>query len=182
MLAVSRYISDLSEELPSLRGDLVVDGEVIPLTAEGTAVVVPLPHEAEQIAFTNKTDVPLFVTLTWEGIPESKDLKPEQNKLRLSVNYFDREGRQMDVSQLGQGTEFYALYRVSQEGHEDLSEVALVQVLPAGWEIENVRLLGGRLPEWTEETALVRRSFLICFDDRVMVFDMYGWGKSTASW
>jgi len=78
LLAVSRYISDLSEELPSLRGDLVVDGEVIPLTAEGTAVVVPLPHEAEQIAFTNKTDVPLFVTLTWEGIPESKDLKPEQ--------------------------------------------------------------------------------------------------------
>ncbi|MFY9526480.1 MAG: MG2 domain-containing protein [Limnochordia bacterium] len=176
LLAVSRYISDLSEELPSLRGDLVVDGEVIPLTAEGTAVVVPLPHEAEQIAFTNKTDVPLFVTLTWEGIPESKDLKPEQNKLRLSVNYFDREGRQMDVSQLGQGTEFYALYRVSQEGHEDLSEVALVQVLPAGWEIENVRLLGGRLPEWTEEYNLGQEEFLDLRDDRVMwFFDMYGW-------
>jgi len=71
---------------------------------------------------------------------------------------------------------FYILYRVGQVGNQDISEVALVQILPAGWEIQNLRLLGGELPEWSNHYNLNQEKYLDIRDDRIMwFFDMAGY-------
>lgn len=81
------------------------------------------------------------MTLEWEGFRPG-DLKPVQSNLVLETVYFDQAGKRITVDQVKQGESFYILYRVGQVGNQDISEVALVQILPAGWEIQNLRLLG----------------------------------------
>jgi alpha-2-macroglobulin len=55
-----------------------------------------------------------------------------------------------------------------------VKEIALVQVLPSGWEIENVRLLGESLPPWAASLVVNKEDYLDIRDDRVMwFFDLY---------
>ena len=41
-----------------------------------------------------------------------------------------------------------------------LDELALVQVLPSGWEIENIRLLEEAVPSWMKKWNLNREEYL----------------------
>ena len=73
-----------------------------------------------------------------------------------------------------QGTTFWGHFRVSKDVNRHLEELALVQILPSGWEIENIRLLGGQLPYWMEDNfRLNKEDYLDIRDDRIMwFFDM----------
>jgi len=58
-----------------------------------------------------------------------------------------------------------------------INEVALTQVLPAGWEIENTRLTGAAMPEWlqAETWRYGSEEYVDIRDDRVIwFFDLLG--------
>ena len=76
----------------------------------------------------------------------------------------------IDVSRVHQGETFYIIFRVGQEGYETIDEVALMQILPSGWEIENLRLSGGELPEWADLLNLGFEDYVDIRDDRIMWF------------
>lgn len=181
LLALSKYVTAVSSDTPVLTGELSLAHEALfNLEHNGIVAVIPISSNGgESLAFHNTTSTPLFVTLEWEGIPREGDLKPQRSNLILTVDYYDEAGVRLDVTRLKQGTSFYAVFRVSQAGYEDLNELALVQILPAGWEIENLRLLGGQLPEWTSDYYLEMENYLDLRDDRIMwFFDMAGWVDS----
>ncbi len=178
LLALSKYAEALAAKAPVLSGVVLLENQK-PLEIEHKGAAAAIPLEAvggETLVFQNTSAVPLFATLEWEGIPKPEDLAPEQKKLTLEIKYFAEAGTGLNPKRLQQGTPFYALFRVGQEEAEDLSELALVQALPAGWEIENLRLLGGELPAWTEKYNLNRENYVDIRDDRIMwFFDMAGW-------
>jgi uncharacterized protein YfaS (alpha-2-macroglobulin family) len=78
----------------------------------------------------------------------------------------------INPSLLRQGTTFWARITVSPGKYTRrfLKNIALVQVIPAGWEIENTRLSGEDLPDWMGDWELNREDFLDIRDDRVMWF------------
>jgi alpha-2-macroglobulin len=50
-----------------------------------------------------------------------------------------------------------------------------MQIIPSGWQIENVRLNSTLLPEWTRRWNLNKENYLDIRDDRVMwFFDLSG--------
>ena len=49
----------------------------------------------------------------------------------------------------------------------------MVQILPAGWEIENIRLSGEDFPNWMSKYRLNQQEYVDIRDDRIMwFFDM----------
>ncbi len=118
----------------------------------------------------------VYVALQWNGIPLKSLGKDISENLKLNVSWINEEGKTIDPTLLKQGTTFWGHFRVKPNIYSSnkLSELALVQLIPAGWEIENIRLSGERKPNWMNKWAIGREKYTDIRDDRVMwFFDMY---------
>ena len=121
------------------------------------------------------------LTVEWTGIPRRADTVAEtHNGIRVQVRWLDEHGHEINPATLKQGMEFYAHYRVRLDKDlGTLEEVVLTQLLPTGWEIENTRLNGGELPDWTRSFPLGTTEYTDIRDDRVSwFFDLHSWQKN----
>ena len=93
------------------------------------------------VEVANKSDGVLFTRLITTGTPASGEEEDAANQLALKIRYTDTKGNLIDPSRLEQGTEFIAEVTVSHPGIRGQYEnLALSQVFPSGWEINNLRL------------------------------------------
>ncbi|MCK6616708.1 MAG: MG2 domain-containing protein [Cyclobacteriaceae bacterium] len=128
------------------------------------------------LKISNRSNGVLFVRLINEGTPTRGDEQEELSNLGLSVSYLDMNGNAIDPTRLVQGTEFMASVTVSNTGTRGAyKNLALTQIFPSGWEINNLRLdeatarAGGDIPTYQD----IR-------DDRVYThFDLGGAQRKT---
>ena len=120
-------------------------------------------------ATSNATKI--YTNLSWNGVPLTDNTLTESKNLSLKVNWYDENGMSIDPTTLKQGTSFYGHFHVENISMlERIDEIALVQVLPSGWEIQNSRLLGESTPDWASDLNLNYEEYLDIRDDRVMWF------------
>ena len=75
------------------------------------------------------------------GTPARGQEQERENNLSLSVTYTDVKGNTIDPASLSQGTEFLANVTVKNPGiRGEYQNLALTQIFPSGWEINNLRL------------------------------------------
>ncbi|MEW6515767.1 MAG: MG2 domain-containing protein [candidate division FCPU426 bacterium] len=117
---------------------------------------------------------PAYVTLTWSGVPLAVAAgEGEEERLALGVDWFAEDGSPLDIGAVRQGQSLYGRISVRQSGvwqHNQVENLALVQILPSGWEIENLRLSGENLPEWLNADSLAEADYLDIRDDRLIWF------------
>ncbi|GAB6011602.1 alpha-2-macroglobulin family protein [Viscerimonas tarda] len=131
------------------------------------------PQENIRINFTNNGQGELYVRLVGRSKP-LVDTTPEVNNgLNLFVKYTDPDDKEIDVTSLRQGTEFYASVIVQNISGEYLTDVALSQLFASGWEIFNNRLFGN-------ESATLPYTYQDIRDDRVLSYFNLQNGYSTA--
>jgi uncharacterized protein YfaS (alpha-2-macroglobulin family) len=83
----------------------------------------------------------LFVRLIKTGIPARGAEEDGESNLSLAIAYTDTDGNTLDPSQLEQGKEFIATVSITNPGVRGAyKNMALHQVFPSGWEINNLRL------------------------------------------
>jgi len=113
----------------------------------------------------------LYATLSANGVP-LKDETPEQNRnISLEVDWYNEFGEGIDIAAVKQGETIYGRYKVRNTSVVPLiEEVALVQLLPSGWEIENTRLSNEVMPEWMTNWTTGHEEYLDIRDDRIMWF------------
>ncbi len=113
-----------------------------------------------------------FVNLEWSGVPKHYTGQNLSKNISLKVDWLDEDGMPVHPEQIKQGTTFWAHFRVGKPRsyRSRIDEIALVQVLPAGWEIENTRLSGENQPEWMRKWRVGREEYQDIRDDRVMWF------------
>ncbi len=99
-----------------------------------------LAEQGGSVEVVNTSDSPLFVTLTRRGSPAAGEETASSAGLKLQVEYTDRDGESVDVSQVLQGTDLYANVTVLNESGRDVSDLALKYMAPSGWEIHNERM------------------------------------------
>jgi alpha-2-macroglobulin len=93
------------------------------------------------IKVTNQSGGSLFVRIISTGTPARGNEEAAQSNLVVSANFTDMKNNPIDVSRLEQGSEFYATVTVKNPGLRGTYEnLALAQVFPSGWEINNLRL------------------------------------------
>ncbi|RPD96493.1 hypothetical protein EGM88_08990 [Aureibaculum marinum] len=88
---------------------------------------------------TNKKANTVYVTVLNSGILPLGEEMVEKRNLSVQVVYKNTDGKRIDVTKLAQGTDFTATVTVSNLKHEFVSNIALTEIFPSGWEIINTR-------------------------------------------
>lgn len=136
------------------------------LSADGGAIMKSFtPDASNKLTVENESDNPLFVTFTEEGVPPVADMTVKENNLSMKVAWLDMEQKPVDVSSLAQGKSFLMTVDITNTTFRQVGNLALTQMVPSGWEIQNTRLFEAGLQ--LKEGAFDYRDFR---DDRVYTY------------
>jgi len=116
------------------------------------------------IKIENRTDGIMFARLINTGLPLPGKEEVMKKNLNVSVEYQTLEGQSVSIGEIDQGTDFKAVYKVSNPGSMGyFHNVALTTIFPSGWEIHNERLFSTTNEQQAFEYRDIR-------DDRVMTY------------
>lgn len=140
-------------------------------------VLIPISGTSKQsVQVENESGAMLFARIISTGTPARGNEIDEQQNLSLSLRYTTPEGADVDPKTLEQGTEFIAEVTVFHNGIKNNYEnLALAQVFPSGWEINNLRLQEAE--ETVKSSAFTYQDIR---DDRVYTyFNLYRGERKT---
>ena len=110
----------------------------------------------------------IFVRCVLSGqLPPGVEEPPSSKHIKMKVEYTDINGNIIDHTKLAQGTDFLAKVSVQnlRSRANSIQEVALSQIFPSGWEIQNDRL--SSMSNFTRNSGYDYRDIR---DDRVYTF------------
>ena len=117
------------------------------------------PASGMPLAMTNTSDRKLYVTANVRAIPRSGEELASANGLTLSVKYSDADGNAVDIDKVPQGMDLIAQLTVKNIGARGVDNLALSQLVPAGWEIRNDRLENADTSGEREQDANFRGAY-----------------------
>ena len=123
----------------------------------------------------------LWAIVTGEGVPTVPSRRPGTGSgLGVARRYLKADGEELaaDGDSLVLGELLFVELEVRNPGGERVGNLALVDRVPAGWEIENPRLGRDLRPEWIDEEALWSPDHMDVRDDRIEVFGHLEAGQS----
>jgi uncharacterized protein YfaS (alpha-2-macroglobulin family) len=98
-----------------------------------------LPAAGLPLDLKNTSDRKLYVTAAVRATPASGEEDSSANGLSVDIVY-SVDGEPVDVRKVAQGTDLVAQITVKNLSKRRLDNLALTQMVPAGWEIRNDRL------------------------------------------
>lgn len=143
--------------------------------------------EAQNFNFSDKNWAGKKVTLeiqgegtcyfAWraDGIPSRMSIDEYDNDLMVRRHYLNEQGIPVDYSSFKQGDLVIAKITIKAL-HENLDNVAVVDMLPAGLEIENPRLQSRKGVDWIGESAY-QPMYLDIRDDRLILYGDFQFGR-----
>lgn len=134
----------------SVTGDQSWAGQEIEVSVSGTAAA--------------------FVGVRFEGIPAGLD-PPVSNGIDVSRELLDKAGKSIDPAAIKQGQMVFVKLSVSAKTATRIENVALVDLLPAGLEIENPRLGADQVQDWMKNRHVA--DYVDIRDDRILMFLRY---------
>lgn len=178
LMAISKYAGTALKE--GLRYQVAINGGDMkarfsqrPLAQRALKVV---RAEGGYVQVKNENSSPLHLRIILEGTPVAGMEVPEQKQLNMQVSYHYHDGTILDPSEVEQGTDLYALVKLSHPGIlNNYQEMALTQIFPSGWEIRNNRMDG-----MVEDHNMTPPTYQDIRDDRVLTyFDLARGNKAT---
>ena len=170
LVALSNMLSeDVKDEI---RGTVEIDGVKTDYTTSDQHRVL-IKEDAKEIKVIPDTNGMTYVNYFWEGVPINSEVEDYSDGFSIERNYYDDEGNAFDASDVKSGNTFWIEVKVkpTKRNLENVENIALTQVLPSGWEIENLRLTNTKAPKWVEDKIKdTRVSYTDIRDDRVMWF------------
>ncbi|NJN28781.1 MAG: hypothetical protein HC819_23785 [Cyclobacteriaceae bacterium] len=156
------------------KGDLkftyTYNGKEVNANTALTMAQVNLPMEGAKggnLKITSESKGTLFVRLISEGVPARGAEEDGEKNLSINVTYASSSGIPVDPTVLEQGTEFVATVTVTNPGMRGIyKNLALNQIFPSGWEINNLRLTGDEGSGITGDIA----TYQDIRDDRVYTY------------
>lgn len=157
-----------SQDTGHLNATCVKDGKSIDFSGDYSVLRKSLEvsaKDARKFTLKNNGKGVIFASLAVSGIPEEDNLKEYAKGLVLErVSYVDMDGDAIDPKNIQQGTDFVVNVTVLNNSGIKLNEVAMTQVFPSGWEIQNDRVVEDEAQESVEY------SYRDVRDDRVMTY------------
>ncbi len=173
LVAVGKYLKAFWRHDAQVKGTVQVAGEreTQRFDVRGEAWETDLtPYTGRTVTVTSLGPDPIYAVFEWEGIPLEGPTAAEARNLSLSVRWLSEGGAPIDPTRLSQHTTFWCHIRVGLTQGGTVENVALTQIFPSGWEIENTRLTGEASPVWARSMALGSEDYMDVRDDRVMWF------------
>ena len=162
-----------------IAGIIDIDGKQTEFTTENGIFEYTVPENVKDIKVISKDNG--YINYYWEGVPVNYEGENISETVKLTRNYYDEKGNpinEKDILSLSSGKSFWLEIKVlpadSVKEYIHVDNMALTQVLPSGWEIENIRAVNGQYPNWVEER--IRDTYVDyedIRDDRIMWFFDY---------
>jgi hypothetical protein len=92
------------------------------------------------LAVENNSENTAYVTLVRKGIPLVSNTEIVKKGLDLSVTHVNMNHEPLDHHNLIQGTDFMMVVKVTNKTFSRVDNIALSEMVPSGWEIQNTRL------------------------------------------
>jgi len=144
LMAVSQYAGPEMVS-KSLSYDFSINGSEMKHAASNSSYSqIPIKlakSEGGKVGVKNSGNGILFIRLSVHGVPLAGKEKSVSQNLSMQIVYKSMNGNLIDVSSLEQGTDFLAEVRIYNPGtFGTYQNLALTQIFPSGWEIQNQRL------------------------------------------
>lgn len=158
---------------------LVAAGKEVPLKTKGDqatpdrAWTLARASEYASLELTaSKIEGRVFAILSSQGVRANAKWKTGGEGLTVKRRYRALDGKELDVvhAPMDLAQLAFVEIEVSNTSGERVQNLALVDRLPAGWEIENPRLGRGQKVDWVEDDALWQLDYLNVRDDRLEAF------------
>jgi Large extracellular alpha-helical protein len=117
------------------------------------------------VTLENSSETPLYATLIRKGVPLLSDVSKDEKGIGMKVEYVNMDLKPVDPKSLPQGTSFMMVAKISNNTFTRIENIALTQMVPSGWEIQNTRLFEASYG--IKESVYDYRDFR---DDRVMTY------------
>lgn len=164
-LALGKFMRRVSQE--KVTANITVDGKSV-ATFNGADVVLRkgMAGKKVMVSVTGKGKLYYFTEI--EGINAKGDVKEEDSFLKVRKSFFNRFGQPINPSDVKQGDLIAVKLTLQNIEKSTVQNVALADILPAGFEIENSRIgevadMNWIKDRWTE-------SYLDVRDDRITFF------------
>ena len=95
------------------------------------------------IEIKNNTDQKMIANIFTKTSVAEYDMNESGNLIKMTVNYYDKNGGAVNLNNLSMGTDLKVQMTVSNPSEWQVTELALSYYLPSGWELVNERLTGG---------------------------------------
>ncbi|HYH46855.1 MAG TPA: alpha-2-macroglobulin family protein, partial [Thermoanaerobaculia bacterium] len=157
-------------QAPPYSGTVFVGGRKVGTFTNQTVTFRNLPSTGPVRVQMNAGYKPnaAFYSLITRGIPTDEAFKPESRGLEIERTFLDREQNAVDLDDVRQGDLIVIKTRLrSTVG--PVQNVALVNLLPSGLEVENPRLANTETLPWVTDANL-NPAYLDLRDDRILVF------------
>ena len=128
---------------------------------------------SNSLVLENNSGSPVYATLIRKGVPLQSDVTRDEKGLVMKVDYVNMDQKPVDPKNLAQGTNFMMVVRVSNNTFSRVENIALTQMVPSGWEIQNTRLFEANY--WIKESQFDYRDFR---DDRTITYFSLGQGET----
>lgn len=130
---------------------------------------------------TSKMPTELYASYVYSGIYIKTKLPAVSKKISIKREFLNEYGQLIDINKIKGGITFWlklTLSNISGNRH-NISNVALTQGLPSGWEIENTRLNNDNLPAFVDRGQISKITYTDIRDDKIMwFFDYNGYYKN----
>ncbi len=120
------------------------------------------------ITITKTGNGKLFYFYQTEGISRTGNIADQDKYLMVRKNFFDRFGKPITSDEFEQNALIVVKISVATSDKSSIQNVAITDMLPACFEIENPRLTADREYLWTKDRAIP--DFLDMRDDRITMF------------
>lgn len=113
----------------------------------------------------NTSGNPVYASLTMKGIPLTSEPEREEKGLSMKIDYVNMDLSTADQRKLEQGSDFMMVIKVTNNTFSGVDNIALTNMAPSGWEIQNSRLF--ETTTGIRESTFEYRDFR---DDRVNTY------------
>jgi uncharacterized protein YfaS (alpha-2-macroglobulin family) len=134
----------------------------------GEAIRIPMNAASPQPLTLSVSSGTFYYHWEWTGLPPDMKLPQEDKNLLIRRTYLDRNGRPLDLRGVKQGELVVVRLTLQSPGGRIVPNVAVTDVLPAGFEIENPRLQDLPGGAWMKQSLYP--DYVDYRDDRLHLF------------
>ncbi len=157
------------------RAELTAGGKTVPVAADnsyGVSWSLARAADYDDIELDLKTaeSKPTYLVLSSYGVRKEPTVEYGGEGLTVDREYIDAKGQPLEDGELGLGDMAFVRLTLSNQTNSDVQNVALVDRIPAGWEIENPRHSDKQAMSDLYNRERWQQDYLEVRDDRMKVF------------